>query len=89
MGPDAWFARLTAVLPGDVAVPTGDERAALLDLARVAAHASERWAAPLTTFLAGVAYATNEPADRARTLRALVEHLEEADDGRPQGDRPS
>ncbi len=82
MTPDDWFAALHAALPappGDgAAAPelTAMETDALLDLARVAAHTSERWTAPLTTFLAGVAYATTDPAERAVALRALVADLE-------------
>jgi Domain of unknown function (DUF6457) len=57
---------------------TPDEERVLLDLARVAAHSSERIAAPLTTFLAGVALADLPPAERAERLRALVAELERA-----------
>ena len=40
---------------------TPDEQTALLDLARVAAHTSERISAPISTFLVGVAYAYEHP----------------------------
>ena len=55
---------------------TADEERVLLDLARVAAHSSERIAAPLTTFLAGIALADVAPGERAERLRALVAQLE-------------
>lgn len=49
---------------------------ALLDLARVAAHASERIAAPITAFMAGVAFAGLDDAERAARVRALADRLE-------------
>jgi hypothetical protein len=64
---------------------TPAEERAILDLARVAAHASERIAAPLTTFLAGVAMSGASPAERAERIRALTANLEsstEASSGR-------
>lgn len=85
MGPDMWLTALAERLPpppGEATGPgalTAAERDALLDLARVAAHTSERWTAPLSTFLAGVAYATTDPEQRALALRALVSELEEED----------
>jgi hypothetical protein len=81
---DTWFAQLLAALPADrdadaSAVPahvTDAERDALLDLARVAAHTSERWTAPISTFLAGIAYASLPADERADKLRALVDRIE-------------
>lgn len=73
-----WLARLRAELGADdrrLALTPAEERA-LLDLARVAAHTSERISAPLTTFLAGVAWADLGSAERAERLRALVGRLE-------------
>jgi hypothetical protein len=55
---------------------TDAERDGLLDLARVAAHTAERWTAPVSTFLAGVAYASVPAAERAAAVRAVVEALE-------------
>lgn len=52
------------------------EQHALLDIARIAAHTSERIAAPLTTFLAGVAYGSLAPRERASALTALASRLE-------------
>jgi Domain of unknown function (DUF6457) len=47
---DEWVAAFAAA--AGVTAPTPDEVATLLDLARVAAHASERTAAPITCWLA-------------------------------------
>lgn len=84
MEAETWFAQLLAALPADPdvdapAVPahvTDAERDALLDLARVAAHTSERWTAPVSTFLAGIAYASVPADERADKLRALVDRIE-------------
>jgi hypothetical protein len=73
-----WMERLRAELGDEPALSlTADEERALLELARVAAHSSERIAAPLTTFLAGVALAHLPPGpDRAARLRGLTEALQ-------------
>jgi hypothetical protein len=76
--PEIWLDQLTDALPGDLAPVTDDERAALLDLARVAAHTSERWTAPVSTFLAGLAYADAAAPDRAAAIRALVDRFDDA-----------
>jgi hypothetical protein len=55
---------------------TGIERRLLLDLARIAAHASERVAAPLSTYLVGIALAELPPEERAERLAAIVRDLE-------------
>lgn len=78
MRPEDWIEQLRAALPGEVADVTDDEREALLDLARVAAHTSERWTAPLSTYLVGLAYATAAPDERAAAVRALVERFDDA-----------
>ena len=61
-----------------VELPEGDEeeRTALLDLARVAAHRSERIAAPLTTFLLGLAFAGSPRADWARRIQGMATRLD-------------
>lgn len=74
MTPDAWL-DVVAQLLGDPP-PTEDERAVLLELARVAAHTSERWTAPVTTYAAGLALATVAPADRPARLAELLDALE-------------
>jgi hypothetical protein len=73
-----WMERLRAELGDDPALSlTPDEERALLELARVAAHSSERIAAPLTTFVAGIAMAGVPPGPaRAARLRSITEALE-------------
>ena len=73
-----WLESLRAHLdPSDPRLRlTPAEERALLEIARVAAHTSERIAAPLTTFLAGVAVADLPPADRAARLESLLAELE-------------
>jgi hypothetical protein len=65
-----------AVGPAAGAPLTTEERDVLLALARIAAHASERISAPLTTFLAGVAYGVLPEGERAEALRSLAATLE-------------
>lgn len=85
MTPDDWFDLLLAQLAADAdgpvssrpATPSEDEIGALLDLARVAAHTSERWTAPISGFVVGAALAGLDPAERARRLRRLADDLEE------------
>jgi hypothetical protein len=83
--PATWFTQLIAALEpsADGAAPvapvTDAEREALLDLARVAAHTSERWTAPVSTFLVGVRYAAMPVEDRAAAVRALVATLDDPD----------
>lgn len=86
MTPEAWFDELATALvgqmppdtppPGGALGVTDDERDALLDLARVAAHTSERWAAPVSTFMVGVALHAVPASERVAMLRRLVEMLE-------------
>jgi hypothetical protein len=53
-----------------------DEVEAVLELARVAAHASERRAAPVTAYLVGMAVAGAAPEARAAFIDDLVIKLE-------------
>jgi hypothetical protein len=72
----SWLARLRAELPpGAPGGLTSGETAALLDLAREAAHQSERIAAPLTTFLVGVAFHDLAAAEREARIRRLIATL--------------
>jgi Domain of unknown function (DUF6457) len=72
-----WLDRVRRSLPPGVDLGLSPaEEVALLDLARVAAHASERIAAPLSTFLAGVALGSLAPDQRAQRLADLVRELE-------------
>jgi hypothetical protein len=83
--PDTWFTQLLAALEppadgGPPVTPASDaEREALLDLARIAAHTSERWTAPVSTFLVGVRYAASPAEERAAAVRALVAALDDPD----------
>ena len=70
-----WFDQLGAALPGGDVALSGEEREVLLDLARVAAHESERWAAPLSTYLAGIALAGRDAGERVEVLRRVVGDL--------------
>jgi hypothetical protein len=80
---EAWLARLSELLVVDPADATDltdaagpAERSVLLDLARVAAHRSERISAPITTYLAGVAFAGLPRVERLARLRGLLAALE-------------
>lgn len=79
MDPEHWFERLRAACPAAPGSVGEQEREALLDLARIAAHSSERWAAPISTYLVGVALAQEAPEERAAALQTLVRSLEPAD----------
>ena len=75
-----WLERLRAALPPGTDVGTGlspEEERLILELARVAAHTSERIAAPLTTFIAGVALAGLAPEERAEHLREILASLDD------------
>ena len=77
LGLEPWLARLAELLEVDPAQEASpDERAVLLDLARVAARRSGRIAAPITTYLAGVAFAGLPRPERLARLRGLVAALE-------------
>lgn len=74
---ETWLEQLGTMLPpGTLELVGPDERAAILDLARVAAHRSQRWAAPVSTFLAGIAYASLPRPERLERMRALVAMLD-------------
>jgi hypothetical protein len=74
--PTDWFDLLLTALPDGAPDVSDEERTALLDLARIAAHTSERWTAPISTYVVGVALA-GLPADRrSDVLRELVATLE-------------
>jgi hypothetical protein len=61
--------------PNPPAIAAGEVEA-VLELARVAAHASERRAAPVTAYLAGMAVAGAAPEAREAFLDDLVVKLE-------------
>ncbi|MCZ7538285.1 MAG: DUF6457 domain-containing protein [Acidimicrobiia bacterium] len=52
------------------------ERAVLLDLARIAAHRSHRTAAPISTYLVGLSFATLPRAERLDRMRDLAKRLD-------------
>ena len=70
-----WLDRLRAELGAENLDLSPPEQRALLDLARVAAHASERVAAPLSTFLAGVAFGRLDAAARAAAIARVTASL--------------
>jgi hypothetical protein len=74
--PADWFDVLAAALPVEGPDVSDEERAALLDLARIAAHTSERWTAPISTYVVGVALASLPADRRSDVLRELVATLE-------------
>jgi len=74
---EAWLEELRARLPAGTLEEAGpEERAVLLDLARIAAHRSQRWAAPISTYLVGIAFAPLPRAERLDRIRALVAQLD-------------
>ncbi len=66
---DDWVAAVTA----ELGVMSDVDVKQVLDLARDVAHAVERPAAPLTTWIAGMAVAAGaDPADVTAKIRALA-----------------
>ena len=72
----AWLDLVLRELPDAATVPSAGEQTAILDLARVAAHASERIAAPISAYLVGLALRELPADERAAALQALVVNLE-------------
>ncbi|HZD37132.1 MAG TPA: DUF6457 domain-containing protein [Actinomycetes bacterium] len=68
--------RIRALLGPDAPSVGEGEIEAVLELARVAAHASERRAAPVTTYLIGMAVAGAAPEAREAFMDDLVVKLE-------------
>lgn len=74
---EVWLGELAALLPAGTLDQAGpEERVALLDLARVAAHRSQRWAAPISAYLVGLAFASLPQAERLDRIRVLVAQLD-------------
>ncbi len=72
-----WLAELSALLPASALDEVGtEERQILLDLARIAARRSHRTAAPITTYVIGLALAALPCGARLSTMRAIVGRLE-------------
>lgn len=80
MSLEAWVAVLAQEVGTDDLQLDDDAIHTLLDLARDAAHQVERPAAPLTTFLVGVAVGRGAPlGEAAAKATALAMRHEEAD----------
>lgn len=73
----AWLELVMRALPAASAPVSAAEQTAILDLARVAAHPSERIAAPISAYLIGLALATRPAEEREAGLQALVAQLEQ------------
>lgn len=77
---DDWLVELGAHLPARAVDEVGSsERAVLLDLARIAAHRSHRTAAPISTYLVGLAFASLPRAERLARMRDLAALLDLAE----------
>jgi hypothetical protein len=68
---DQWIEEVCSALDLD---PDDADVAELLNLARDAAHLIERRAAPITTYLVGVAAGRGGTADAAGVVEALLEN---------------
>ncbi|MBA3530229.1 MAG: hypothetical protein H0T91_13145 [Propionibacteriaceae bacterium] len=79
---DQWLAALSAEIGTDDFTFDNDAMHTLLDLARDSAHEVERIAAPLTTFLVGVAVGRGEPlgavAAKATALAMSHDHPDQS-----------
>lgn len=74
---EGWLDRLATTLGPELLAELGlEERVALLDLARIAAHRSHRSAAPITTYLVGLSLASSSRADRLTRLHELARRLD-------------
>ncbi len=77
---DDWLTELGVLLPAGAVEEVGPaERAVLLDLARIAAHRSHRTAAPISTYLIGLALAALPRAERLAQMRDLATRLDLAE----------
>lgn len=80
MDPQEWWERVDEVV-GGLDPLTEDEQRLLLDVASVAAHTSQRWTAPLTTYRLGVVLAAIPPEERAGRLADWLAALQPPEDG--------
>lgn len=78
MTPEDWLAELAAVAEVPLTELVDRERDALLDVARVAAHTSQRWTAPLSTFLLGVALGHLDRDQRSDEVVRIATALDHA-----------
>lgn len=84
---DSWLSEAAAELGRPELALTAEQQDALLDLARVAAHAIARPAAPLTTFLAGYALGIGgslEGLDSVVSALSAAAEAHEHDQTRPE-----
>jgi len=73
---EEFLEKVRALLGPDAPTVDAGELEAVLELARVAAHSSERRAAPVTAYLVGMALAGAAPEAREAFLDDLVVKLE-------------
>jgi hypothetical protein len=73
---EEFLAKVRSLLGPDAPNMTDGEIEAVLELARVAAHSSERRAAPVTAYLTGMAVAGAAPEAREAFIDDLVVKLE-------------
>ena len=73
---DEMLERVRALLGPTAPTVDEDEVEAVLELARVVAHASERRAAPVTAYLVGMAVAGAAPEARVPFIEELLVKLE-------------
>jgi hypothetical protein len=73
---EEFLAKVRSLLGPDAPSVTDGEIEAVLELARVAAHSSERRAAPVTAYLTGIAVAGAAPEAREAFIDDLVVKLE-------------
>jgi Domain of unknown function (DUF6457) len=73
---EEFLAKVRSLLGPDAPTVTAGEIEAVLELARVAAHTSERRAAPVTAYLVGMAVAGAAPEAREAFIDDLVIKLE-------------
>jgi hypothetical protein len=74
---EAWLTILAEALPPGALDEIGsEERAVLLDLARIAAHRSHRSAAPITTYAIGLSVASVPRPVRLERMRELARILD-------------
>jgi hypothetical protein len=75
-GLEEFLERIRSLLGPNPPAVGGGEVEAILELARVAAHSSERRAAPVTTYLAGLVLGGAAPEAREAFIDDLVVKLE-------------
>ncbi len=76
MALDRWLELVEHTLGAPLPAVAQEERALLLDLARVAARRCDRIAAPITAYAVGAALASTDAGERAARLERLVADLE-------------